>query len=74
MLTKGILPDGSQLAIGGTKLNPSYPSQSAADFCIDAANTIDNIIKKVVEVILPESHLDIARMQIEKKSSIGTIK
>ena len=73
LLTKGILPDKSQLKIGGQNLNPAFPSQTAADFCIDAANTIDKIISDAVEVILPASHLDIARMQIEKKSKISTI-
>ena len=73
LLTKGYLPDGSQLSIGGTALNPAFPSQSAADFCIDAANTIDKIIRDATEVILPASHLDIARMQIEKKSKVSTI-
>ena len=73
LLTKGILPDGKPLTIGNTKLNPAFPSQSAADFCIDAANTIDKIIRDATEVILPASHLDIARMQIEKKSKVSTI-
>ena len=73
LLTKGILPDNKPLKIGNTKLNPAFPSQTAADFCIDAANTIDKIIKDAVEVILPASHLDIARMQIEKKSNVKTI-
>ena len=62
LLTKGILPDKSQLKIGNQNLNPAFPSQTAADFCIDAANTIDKIISDAVEVILPASHLDIARM------------
>ena len=33
-----------QITIGGTVLNPAFPSQSAADFCIDAADTIERII------------------------------
>ena len=74
LLTRGILPDGSQMKIGSKNLNPCFPSQTAADFCIDAGNTIDKIIKDALEVILPESHLDIARMQMEKKSSTQTIK
>jgi hypothetical protein len=74
LLTKGTLPDGTQMKIGPTNLNPCFPSQTAADFCIDAANTIDKIIKDATEVILPASHLDIARMQMEKKSSTSTIR
>ena len=73
LLTKGKLPDKSQLTIGDKKLNPAFPSQTAADFCIDAANTIDKIMSDAIEVILPESHLDIARMQMEKKSKVRTI-
>ena len=73
LLTKGTLPDKSQLTIGDKKLNPAFPSQTAADFCIDAANTIDKIISDAVEVILPKDHLDIARMQMEKKSKVKTI-
>ena len=73
LLTKGTLPNKSQLTIGDKKLNPAFPSQTAADFCIDAANTIDKIISDAIEVILPESHLDIARMQMEKKSKVKTI-
>ena len=74
LLTKGQLPNGEQMKIGSQDLSPSFPSQTAADFCIDASNTIDRIIKDAIEVILPESHLDIARMQMEKKSSTRTIK
>ena len=74
LLTIGILPDGTQMKIGTQKLNPSFPSQTAADFCIDASSTIDKIIKDAIEVILPASHLDIARMQMEKKSSTSTIR
>jgi hypothetical protein len=73
LLTKGTLPDKSQLTIGDKKLNPAFPSQTAADFCIDAANTIDKIISDAVEVILPKDHLDIARMQMDKKSKVKTI-
>ena len=73
LLTKGKLPDGKQLTIGDKKLNPAFPSQTAADYCIDAANTIDKIISDAVEVILPKDHLDIARMQMEKKSKVKTI-
>ena len=34
LLTKGKQPNYSKLKIGGTILNPAFPSQSAADFCI----------------------------------------
>ena len=74
LLTKGTLPNNTQMRIGTQRLNPCFPSQTAADFCIDAANTIDKIIKDAIEVILPTSHLDIARMQMEKKSSTSTIR
>ena len=68
LLTKGILPDGTAMKIDGKPLNPAFPSQAAADFCIDAANTIDKIIRDATEVILPASHLDVAKMQMEHKS------
>ena len=74
LLTKGKLPNGTQLTIGSQRLNPAFPSQTAADFCIEAGNTINEIIRKATEIILPESHLDIAKMQMEKKSSTQTIK
>ena len=67
MITKEKLPNWYQFKIGNTNLNPAYHSQSAADFCIDAANTIDCIISKATEIILPAKHLEIAKMQIEKR-------
>ena len=73
LLTKGILPDGKKMKIDGKDLNPAFPSQAAADFCIDAANTIDKIIRDATEVILPASHLDVAKMQMEHKSKTNTI-
>ena len=73
LLTKGILPDGTPMKIGTKDLNPAFPSQAAADFCIDAANTIDKIIRDATEVILPASHLDVAKMQMADKSRTNTI-
>ena len=73
LLTKGQLPDGTPMKIGTKDLNPAFPSQAAADFCIDAANTIDKIIRDATEVILPASHLDVAKMQMEHKSKTNTI-
>ena len=73
LLTKGILPDGTSMTIGTKPLNPAFPSQAVADFCIDAANTIDKIIRDATEVILPASHLDVAEMQMESKSKTNTI-
>ena len=73
LLTKGLLPDGNPMKIDGKSINPSFPSQSAADFCISAANTIDKIIRDATEVILPASHLDVAKMQMEHKSKTNTI-
>jgi hypothetical protein len=61
------------MKIGNKDLNPAFPSQAAADFCIDAANTIDKIIRDATEVILPASHLDVAKMQMESKSKTNTI-
>ena len=73
LLTKGKLPDGNPMKIDGKPINPAFPSQAAADFCIDAANTIDKIIRDATEVILPASHLDVAKMQMEHKSKTNTI-
>ena len=73
LLTKGVLPDNSKMKLNGVELNPAFPSQAAADFCIDAANTIDKIIRDATEVILPVSHLDVAKMQMEHKSKTNTI-
>ena len=73
LLTQGKLPDGNKMKINGVELNPAFPSQAAADFCIDAANTIDKIIRDATEVILPASHLDVAKMQMESKSKTNTI-
>ena len=73
LLTQGKLPDGTPMKIGTKDLNPAFPSQAAADFCIDAANTIDKIIRDATEVILPASHLDVAKMQMADKSRTNTI-
>ena len=73
LLTKGVLPDSSKMKLNGVELNPAFPSQAAADFCIDAAITIDKTIRDATEVILPASHLDVAKMQMEHKSKTNTI-
>ena len=73
LLTQGKLPDGNPMMIVSNPLNPAFLSQAAADFCIDAANTIDKIIRDATEVILPASHLDVAKMQMEHKSKTNTI-
>ena len=73
LLTQGKLPDGTSMKIDGKPINPAFPSQAAADFCIDAANTIDKIIRDATEVILPASHLDVAKMQMADKSRTNTI-
>ena len=68
LLTDGKLPDNSDLKIDGVILKPCWPSQAATTFALEASNEIDKIISKCVAIILPESIVDISKMQIEKKS------
>jgi membrane-bound lytic murein transglycosylase len=68
LLTVGKLPKGGQLRIDGAELQPSWPSQAATKFALEASNEIDAIITKCVEIILPKSILDISRMQMAEKS------
>ena len=69
LLTSGILPDGSALKIGGVALEPKWPGQAATTFALEASNAIDDIITKCVQIILPKQVTDIAKMQLDKKSS-----
>ena len=68
LLTNGDLPGGGKLTIDGEQLKPSWPSQAATSFAIEASNDIDAIISKCVEIILPKSILDISKMQMASKS------
>ena len=68
LLTNGILPSKEKLKIDGTELQPSWPSQAATKFALEASNEIDAIISKCVEIILPKSILDISKMQMAEKS------
>ena len=68
LLTEGKLPGGKKLGIGTIDLKPSWPSQAATAFSLDASNEIDKIIIKCVDIILPASHLDIANLQLKEKS------
>ena len=67
LLTDGKLPGGGQLSIDGVELKPSWPSQAATKFSIEASNEIDAILTKCVEIILPKSILDISKMQMATK-------
>ena len=69
LLTSGTLPDGTSLKIGGVELKPSWPGQAATTFALEASNAIDDIITKCVQIILPKQVTDIAKMQLDKKSS-----
>ena len=72
LLTNGKLPDGTDLKIGTTIIRPCWPGQAATSFSLDASNEIDKIIMKCVDIILPTSHLDIAKSQlIEKSKTLG---
>ena len=75
LLTVGKLPgtNGGQLKIDGVELQPSWPSQAATKFALEASNEIDAIITKCVEIILPKSILDISTMQMAEKSKSLTI-
>ena len=68
LLTVGKLPGGGQLTIDGVALQPSWPSQAATKFSIEASNEIDAILTKCVEIILPKSILDVSKMQLATKS------
>ena len=47
---------------------PSYPAQKASAFSLSAAKTINDILDKCLDIILPESHLDVAKLRLTKKA------
>jgi hypothetical protein len=46
---------------------PQYPEQKVSEIALSAANTLDNILNKVIELILPIDYKDIALKRIGER-------
>ena len=64
LLTQGKL--NNQDVMDG--MNPAYPQQLASKFALGASKTVNEILDKCLDIILPDSHLKIADLRIKKKS------
>lgn len=71
-LSKGTLPDGSQLNFpDGKPYMPCLPDASLTKFAMSVAETIEEICENAMEEVMPMSHKDLA---IKKISDISKIK
>ena len=70
LLTEGKIKDSK--AIMGNR-NPAYPCQKASEFALGAASTVNKILDDCLEIILPESHMDVAKLRLTKKGDASQI-
>ena len=53
--------------------SPSYPQQLSSKFALSASKTVNEILDKCLEIVLPENHLDVANLRLNKKGSASQI-
>lgn len=66
LLTTGVVA-GMRVIEEKLHCQPSYPKQDASKFALEAAKTVNHILDKCMEIILPANHLDVAELRIKKK-------
>jgi hypothetical protein len=50
-------------------MQPQYPEQKVSEIALSAANTLDNILNKVIELVLPIDYRDIALKRIGERAN-----
>ena len=61
---------------GKTPLNalvPHYPQQKASQFALGASKTINDILNSALDIILPQNHLDVAKLKLTQKGEAAKI-
>ena len=76
-MTTGTKKDGTtSVATGAAKANlfkPNVPKQEVGDFCLRAATTMENIVRKMVDEVLPPNIIEVAKARIASKTSASNI-
>ena len=52
---------------------PSYPNQMASSFALSATETINEILDKCLEIVLPAEQEDFARIQQRAKAKVESV-
>jgi len=65
LLTEGSVAGGFDM-FNDYKMCPNYPKQEASAFAIQAAKTVNQILDKAMEEIMPASHLNISKIRMVK--------
>jgi len=65
LLTEGKVGEFS-MQIDGTDISPSYPKQEASAFAIQASKTVNKILDKAMEEIMPANHLNLSKIRLTK--------
>jgi len=74
LLTKGTINGKNTLVdAAGNALTPHYPQQNASQFAISASKTINEILNKALDIILPSNHLDVAKLKLTQKGEASKI-
>ena len=74
LLTKGTINGKNTLVDSdGNNLVPHYPQQNASQFAISASKTINEILNKALDIILPSNHLDVAKLKLTQKGEASKI-
>ena len=76
VMTTGKKKDGSSAAGTAAKANlfvPNVPKQEVGDFCLRAATTMEGIVRKCVDEILPPNIIEVAKSRIASKTSTNNI-
>ena len=76
VMTTGKKKDGTSAAGAATKASlfvPNVPKQEVGDFCLRAATTMEGIVRKCVDEILPPNIIEVAKSRIASKTSTNNI-
>lgn len=66
LLTTGNVGNGNPI-LDTLKISPNFPNQEASKFALESAKTINQILDKCLDLILPNNHLDVAQLRIRRK-------
>jgi transcription termination factor Rho len=72
ILVNGTVNNAHVLNNGTDDLEPQYPEQKVSEIALSASNTLDNILNRVIELILPIDYKDIALKRIGERAQSKT--
>ena len=76
VMTTGKKKDGTSAASPAAKsalFIPNVPKQEVGDFCLRAATTMEGIVRRCVDEILPPNIIEVAKSRIASKTSSNGI-